>query len=533
MSAAHGKISPVSARTLRASVAVVLASQASLTGAGAQGASSSGWSLPSPLSGCAAAVGPRVAFPSESPTIPTGPGAIVWAQDPACAGGPAQPTPTPPEISLAALGPGERPALTGSAPLPGPSTGGLAAVGASEGRVAIAATLRGNGSSPALALLQGRATQPLGAGTLLSGKGPLFSLAHAYLGDAAVASVQPGVAIEVRVERYFRSGFEQPLRIAIGAARVSALAATMDYRSDVLVAWQQNGAIYAHMLRASGRAEPTQRVGTSAPGPQLQALVSDNDHGMIAWSSGDGPAPGARTSVRIAFSGAGVRFADSRLVASFADPEGAGHAPGSLALARLSTENVMLAWTDAEAGHYVVRAVPAVFAGTHPAARLSDPARQSVLDSLAPGPAGEAVALWSSSAGGSAFDPSRNELWAARTFVERHGRVGVGAPEIVAPAGPNAAPSLAVDPASDHPVAAWLISGAHPRVEWAAGPGASGYRPRIAGAAAQPGRGTHWPRIALAAAGAAAIVALMILALRRRARARAGGGANTGRRRRR
>jgi hypothetical protein len=531
MSAVGGKIARVSARTLPASVAVVLASLASLAGSAAQGASGGGWSSPRPLSGCAAAVGPRVAFPSESPTIPTGPGAIVWAEDPACAGG--SPASTPLDISLAALGPGERPALNGSTLLPGPSTGGLAAVGASEGRVAVAATLRGNGFSPTLALLQGRATRPLGAGTLLSGKGPLFSLAHAYLGDVAVATVQPGIAIEVRVERYFRSAFEAPLRIAIGAARVSALAATMDYRSDVLIAWQQNGAIYAHMLRASGRAELTQRVGPSAPGPQLQALVSDNDHGMIAWSSGGGPAPGARTSVRIAFSGAGVRFAGSRLVASFADPEGRGHAAGSLALARLSTENVMLAWTDAEAGHYVVRAAPAVFAGTHPAARLSDPAGQSVLDGLAPGPASEAVALWSASVGASAFDPTRNELWAARTFVERHGRVGVGAPEIVAPAGPNAAPSLAIDPASDHAVAAWLILGAHPRVEWAAGPGASGYRPQIAEPTAQPGSGTHWPRIALAAAaGAAAIVALTILALRRRAGARGGGGANTGTRRR-
>jgi hypothetical protein len=220
-------------------------------------------------------------------------------------------------------------------------------------------------------------------------------------------------------------------------------------------------------------------------------------------------------------------------VASFADPDGRGHAPGSLALVRLSTENVMLAWTEAEGGHYVVRAAPAVFAGTHPATRLSDPVEQSVLAGLAPGPAGEAVALWSSTPAGSAFDPARNELWADRTFVERHGRVGVRAPELVAPAGPNAAPSLAIDPASDHAVAAWLTLGPHPGVESAAGPGASGYRPRTLAAAAQPGSGTHWVRIALAAAGAAAIVALMILAVRRRAQSRDAGGANTGMRRRR
>jgi hypothetical protein len=531
MSAAGAKIGAVSARALCAFVGVILASQTSLAGAAARGASITGWSSPRPLSGCAAA-GPRVAFPSESPSIPTGPGAIVWAQDPACAGSLAAPTQAPVEISVATLGPGERAALTGSQSLPGPSAGGLAAVGASEGRVAVAVALGGSGSSRSVALLQGRATRPLGAGTLISGAGSPFSLAHAYLGDSAVAAVVSAVAIEVRVERYFRPGFERPLRIPIGVGRVSALVATMDYRSDVLVAWQQDGSIYAHMLRASGRAEPTQRIGTSARNPQLRALVSDNDHGMIAWSSGDGPARRARTSVRIAFSGGGVQFTGSRLVASFADPQGAGRAPGSLALVRLSSENVMLAWTAAEHGHYVVHALPAVFAGARAAARLSDPAGQSVLADLAPGPAGEAVALWSSS-GGSAFDATSNELWASRAFVERHGRVGFDAPERVAPAGANAVPSVAVDPASDRAVAAWLTLGAHQSVEYAAGPGSSGYRPTTpATAVTQPGSRTRWLRVALAAVAAAAILALMILAMRRRAGDR-GAGVNRGTRRRR
>jgi hypothetical protein len=399
--------------------------------------------------------------------------------------------------------------------------------------VAVAASLSATGTSPAVALLQGRAIRPLESGRLLPGTGRPFSLAHAYLGDAALATVRPG-AIEVRVERYFRSAFERPLRIPIGPGPVSALVATMDYRSDVLVAWQQDGAIYAHLLRASGRAEPTQRVGDSPPHPQLQALVSDNDHGMIAWCSGASPpARSAASSVRIAFSGAGVRFAGSRLIATFADPLGVWSVPGSLALVRLSTENVLLSWTDAEHGHYVVRASPAVFAGTHPAARLSDPGGQSVLGALAPGPAGEAVAVWRSTpAPGRALDAGRNELWAARVFIERHGRAGLRAPEIVAGAAAHGAPSAAVDPRSDRAVAAWLELGAHPRVEYAIGPGASGYRPTPAGAVASRGGG-HPRRIALAAAAAAAIVALIALALRRRAVARRVGGASTGTRRRR
>jgi hypothetical protein len=416
--------------------------------------------------------------------------------------------------------------------LAGSSSGTLAAVGASQGRVAVAVTLGGSGSSPSVALLQGRATQPPGAGTLISG-GSLFSLTHAYLGDAAVATVLPGVAIEVRVERYFRSGFQPPRRIPIGAGRVSALTATMDYRSDVLVAWQQKGAIYARMLRASGRPEPTQLVGTSAADPQLRALVSDNDHGMIAWSSSDGRGPRARSHVQIAFSGAGVRFDGSRVVSSFADPQGVGSAPGAVALVRLSTENVMLAWTDSEHGHYVVRAAPAVFAGARPSARLSDPAAQSVLADLAPGPAGEAVALWRGTPAGSTFEPSRNELWATRAFVERHGRVGFSAPELVAPTAANAASSVAIDPASDHAVAAWLMLGAHTSVEYAFGPAAAWGRSGAQASVTPQGSGTHWLRVAVAVGGVTAVVALIVLMRRRRAGASRGGGASTGTRRRR
>src|ERR1700687_4194468 len=45
------------------------------------GAASPAWSAPSTLSGRGLATGPRVAFPSETPSMPAGRGAIVWAYD--------------------------------------------------------------------------------------------------------------------------------------------------------------------------------------------------------------------------------------------------------------------------------------------------------------------------------------------------------------------------------------------------------------------------------------------------------------------
>jgi hypothetical protein len=432
---------------------------------------------------------------------------------------------------VAVLGPDERVARTRIQPGRGVAQGGLAAVGTNFGTVAVAAPLQA-GASPdgeGVEVLQGRATRPLASRTSLAGASSPFSLARAYLGDVAIATVLPGRAIAVSVQRYFRPGFADPRLIPIGPGRLTALTATMDYRSDVLVTWEQNGSIYAHMLRASRRPERTQRVGASFPSPQLQALVSDNDHGMIAWSSSDPRARGARTSVRLALSSAGVRFLAGRVVASYADPAGLGSSPGSLALVRLSTENVMLAWTDAERGHHVVRAAPAVFAGVRPSARLSDPAGQSVLADLAAGPAGEVVALWrAATAPGAGADWTRTELWAARAVIMRHGIVGSRRPERVAGPARNASPSVAVDPANDRPVAAWLTLGRRPRLHYASGPVASGYRPGTA-ALRPKGAGTHWLRISVAAAGAVAIAALIALAARTRARARRGAGARAGR----
>src|SRR5262249_32620794 len=161
-------------------------------------------------------------------------------------------------------------------------------------------------------------------------------------------------------------------------------------------------------------------------------------------------------------------------------------------LIRLSTENVMIAWTDVEHGHYMVRAAPAVFAATRPSARLSNPDGQAVLAGLAAGPVGEAVALWKSAPGtGSGLDQRRRELWAARTFIKPHDRPAFHRPEIVASAGPTLLPSVAVDPADDRAVAAWLRPAPEPRIEYAVGPDAGRYNPP------PPAGMVHWFKISL------------------------------------
>jgi hypothetical protein len=483
-----------------------------------------GWSAPSRLGGCAAAP-PQVVFPSEGPFHPTGPGAIVWAQD---GGGCAASGATPPDLSLSPVGPGERAGAVITQPLAMQSAPAIAAVGASFGRVAVAAVPApaaapvAAASGERAAVYQGSAARAPGPPVVRGAPGGLdLGVSRAYLGDVAVAAAG-STAIAVHVQRYFQHVFSPPIWIPTRPGRITALTATMDYRADVLLAWQQNGSVYAHMLRASGRPDPTQRIGASPPNPELQALVSDNDHGMVVWSSTTGAGASARTEIQLALSQAGVRFLAPVRLTSFADPQALGSAPGSLALIRLSNENVMLAWTARESGHYVVRAAPAVFAATRPSLLLSDPGGEAVLGDLAPGPAGEAIALWRSAPGGTSFEADRAQLWAARAYFVPGDRVLARSRSIVAPAGAGVDPSVAVDPATDRAVAAWLTPGARSSVEYATAAGDAGYHPRAALAAFQsPPRGTHWLRITIAALAALAVLVLVVLFRRRHRRARA------------
>jgi hypothetical protein len=152
---------------------------------------------------------------------------------------------------------------------------------------------------------------------------------------------------------------------------------------------------------------------------------------------------------------------------------------------------------------------------------LSDPRRQAVLVGLAPGPAREAVALWQEASDRREIGsyPGRTELWAARTFIGLHDRIGSDPPEMVLPTGSDEDPSVAVDPASDQAVTAWLAPGARPRIQYAVSVGPAGDRPPSQAATAAPGW-VHWLGIALAAAGALAAVAFLALTPWRRRRLR-------------
>ncbi len=420
---------------------------------------------------------------------------------------------------MAVIGPTEQATLAGVQSFGAQSGPALAALGASRGRIALAAG--GGPGGTAVRLLQGYAGDRSAWPAVLVGPASLFALARAYLGDVVIASAAPGRSIAVQVERFFQSRFGRPRSVPTGAGAVTALTAAMDYRSDLLVAWQQNRSIFACVLWASGRSASCGRVGPSAAGPQIDAVISDNGHAMIAWSSTalSGTAtPTTRTYLSL--SAARARFLAPRLLASFSDPERLGRHAGSIALERLATENVIFAWTVLEGGHYLIRAVPAVFAGSRPSRILSNPHSQAVLDGLAAGPAGEAIAVWRAAPRRTdgALDMREAQVWATRTSIGPHAGIGLKDTQMIAAAGQNVAPAVAVDPANDRAVAAWLTIGPEARIEYAVGAGSAAYRPRPRVAAAGlPPAGKHSLRIALAAAAAAIFTACLVgVALRTR-----------------
>ena len=490
---------------------VVVAAGAASSGGGATAAGAArpatqAWSAPAVLASCGRAVGPLVAFPSQGPSIPAGAGAIVWAAPSGSCSGAEARTHGEWALSVAAIGAGDVPAPARSQPLGTSRAPSLSAVGAGLGRLTVlAAAEEPRRTAIAVIGAQGRAGAKRWS-QLATRSSSAPALARAYLGDVAIAAARSGRRLDVRVQRHNSREWGATRSIPLSPGPVTALTATMDYRADVLLAWQQNGAVYAHMLRISGRSDPTQRLGPSGPDPQLQAVVSDNSHGMVAWSTTD---TRASTRVYLSLSRAGVRFPPPRLLAEFADPLRIGSRAGSLQIQRLSTENVMLAWTVAENGHYEVRAAPAVFAGSRPSTLLTDPASQAALAGLAPGGAHEAIALWSAAPASAAAGSGASGLWAARLYI-RHSAVLSEAPQRIAAGGPILAPAVAVDPANDRAVAAWRRRGSRDRIEYALGPARPGYRPLAQPPArARAGGGPHWLRIGAGALALLAAVGLL------------------------
>jgi hypothetical protein len=425
------------------------------------------WSQPAFLGACSAPGSPVVVFPQSSPQHGTGPGAIVWGVDSRCRGGAGL------RVAAIAAGtdtPAPGSALGAHAPRVYGLTGAVAAAVAPHGRILLAVGDRARGDAgDGLLLSEGLARGPFSTPTATGGAAAPLALTSAYLGDVALlspgASRSPGAAgpIELRVHRYYTAtaGLFQPaVKVAAGGP-VEGLTVAMDYRSDALAVWERNGTIYARDMPGSGRvSHAVVRVASAAPGAHIVALLSDDNRATLAWSE----TRAGITRVYAELSATGVSFGKPRLLERFADPAGMAPPDGSPRLVRLLSESVMLAWTGAASGHWVVRTAAVDLNGVRSIETISAPDHDALLAALAPGPAGEAYALWSepriTQAG--RLDPSDQALYAARGIDAYPGRTIFTAPEPIAAAGQSGCTgqaAIAVDPDSDRALAAWRTPG--------------------------------------------------------------------------
>ncbi len=422
-----------------------------------------GWSAPASPPGCAAALatpGPLVVFPSAGPLVRSGPGALLWTAPRGCGTR---------NVGVGAaaetLG-----AEVGADDLPGPGRALLPAVGG------LATVTAATGTA---------------AGDVLTVGASGAAAVSGYLGDAVLASPvrspRGGWELAVRAQRHYSSVLGHPRLVPVGAGPVTAVAAALDYRAEILLVWAARGGVYARELPAAGAAGPARRLGRAGADPQsgrCSATTATRSWcgAAVRRARQRAPAPlpphRGRLSRASTVGGGGVYTAGSG-VASTGDraeplPDrprrdaGAGQpqpgrtlprpprlspSPGSLRLVRLSSEAVMLAWTGLFDGHYVVRASPVSLRRGAWAPVTISPATaahgdDAVLADLVPGPDAEALALWSAGPrlSSGAPNPRRQAILAARGHYAGRGEAAFEVPEPIAPPGPNGPPAAAFDP---------------------------------------------------------------------------------------
>ncbi len=433
-----------------------LAQTAQAPGATVPGPAGGAWSAPAMLGECAAADTPHATFPRDEPTHATGTGVVVWSAARSCPGGGG--------TVVSAIAGSDLPGRPALAHTPSGAKLALrpplALAPAPHGQVAIAGSGPGSGGDGAL--VQGSAAGAFSALGTIAGAASQNALATGYLGDLAAASPTGGgsgkAGARIDVERYFAHTLSPSRIVPAQPGALAGLTVSLDFRTDAIVAWSQKGALYAHDLPGSGRTQPTQRLASVGPSPRIAALISDDNRAIVAWAD----ERAGSTSIYLDASGSGVRFGAPRLLEHFANPAGLPYPVASPRLVRLSSESVMLAWSGAVNGHWVVRSGAIDLNGLGEVATVSDPHADSLLADLQPGPHGEALALWGEpqrTASG-ALDTADEALLAARGIDALPDRTIFGAPEVIAAPGALSGATLALDPSSDRALALWRGPGA-------------------------------------------------------------------------
>jgi len=399
------------------------------------------WSLPT-VAGGHALGDPQLAFTGH------GDGAIAWS----LLGGGGR------ALSLGAPG-SPAGALRAAAGPPGPRALPLASVGAAtsdgRGRVVLAGQLAGR----ATATLEADPSGPFGGPVAIDpGTGPV-ALTNYLTGEVALADTASRggtTRVLLRLQPPRAAGLGPPALLSAGSGPVGAIAVGLDYGGDALVAWQQDGLIFARERRKSGTLGPLQRLGISGAGPRLGALISDDGRGIVAWTDEiAGPLRTTIASTHLSISRPGVRFAHTTLVQAWVEPPGTRLGNGAMRLLRLSDGRVVLGWTAGQGSAIVARVAPVTLAGLHPAVTVSEAGTDAQLDDLAAGTRGEVLAVFTAGSPGGG-----GEIESAVGIDDGDGQGSFAPAEPVAAVAAPSGVTAAFEPVGDRPVIVWRAGAA-------------------------------------------------------------------------
>jgi hypothetical protein len=425
------------------------------------------WSAAVSLIRCASVGLPEAVFPAADPFHAGGPGAILWSGDPAdCS-----PASTlGPSVGIAAFSGDDLLGPPAALPvLRPPGLTSLSAVTATgDGRIVLVGGLEGASGSRG-GVSEGPAGGPFTPAVGLGGPSTPVAVTSSYRGDVGIASVDAEGEVELRIEQHTAPVIGPPVVLTSRGAAVSAISVNLDYRGDAIVAWAANGGIFDRVRESSGILEPTQRVGSSPAGPRLEALISDDNRGIVAWETDESTGGTTTTSTYLDVSQTGPHFTTPHLLERFTDPAGLVPPASGLQLVRLAYEGVMVVWTGLSEGHLVVRAAPVSLTSLRPATTVSDPGEDAMLTDVATGPRDEALVLWTTGPrlAGQAGAGEQEILTARGTIDPTTGVAKFDLPQLVAGPGLVATPRVAIDPVSDVAVAVWRNRSRNPGVDFA------------------------------------------------------------------
>ena len=276
------------------------------------------------------------------------------------------------------------------------------------------------------------------------------------------ASPAGAVAVVWRDGDAVRLAYRPPgrrFRRSVTVARpgtVVGSAVAVNAGGDALVAWNgssrrrgEETAMFARIVRASGRLERARRLGPSWWNSSVTAAVTDDRRGLVAWTPADGGG-----EVLAALGGTGGRFTRGRVLADLVT----GFRVPHLEAAFTAAGEGVVVWSSgdpyfggaAQTRESLVAVAVQRGTGFAPAQTLGAPGRDAT---LATGPRGEALVTWLASGAGA------GDVLAAL----RPAGGAFGPPERVATA-QQSRPLAAFDPATAIPLvfSGGLVSGRPP-----------------------------------------------------------------------